>query len=142
MLKWLLDKLNEYSTRNTQEMVRDRDSKIPRWSGATVKALPKPADLEKYRASAEPWNRDISGEQINGVPAAHEAYAGDAKWWQYSAQDRSGTFVSTYQWRAPGEWFAELYAITWFKKVEPPAGVASAVRPYLYGGHITPDQAV
>jgi hypothetical protein len=46
------------------------------------------------------------------------------------------------QWRAPGEWFAELYAITWFKKVEPPAGVASAVRPYLYGGHITPDQAV
>jgi hypothetical protein len=27
-----------------------------------------------------------------------------------------------------------LYAITWFKKVEPPAGVGKDVRPYMFGG--------
>ena len=34
---------------------------------------------------------------------------------------RAPTKVNNYQWRAPGEWFAEVYAISWLSKKKPPA---------------------
>jgi hypothetical protein len=125
--------------------VADRIEKVARWTGATVAALPGATPtlvedaLKRFRSAAEPWNRDISGEQINGVAAAQEGNSGDEFWWSYSGADRGSTFVSNYQWRAPGEWFAELYAVTWLRKVEPPGGVGKDVRPYLFGGSIRPD---
>lgn len=39
----------------------------------------------------------------------HESYDGDWVGYQHAARDTTG--ISNYQWRAPGEWFAEIYAI-------------------------------
>ena len=129
-----------------EERDRDRVAKLPTWASATLAAIPKNVDMKalaKYVASASPWDRDITGDpDIAGVKPSHEAYSGDARWWRYGAKDRQSTSVSGYQWRSPVEWFAELYAVTWFKKVEPPGAVHAAIRPYLFGGHLTPDQAV
>jgi hypothetical protein len=126
-----------------QRAEKEKQNKIKPWVSATVKCLPKTTvDLKDYLAGASPWKRDVSLEKIGEEPASHESYKGSAPWWRYSSADRTNTFVTNYQWRAPGEWFAELYAITWFKKVEPPTGVAKEVRQYMFGGHITPNQAV
>jgi hypothetical protein len=93
------------------------------------------ADLHNYVASSAPWKKDLSSVKIGEEPASHQAYGSDAKWWRYT--NRNATIVSNYQWRSPGEWFAELYAITWFSKKEPPNGVGKEVRRFLYGGHMT-----
>ena len=67
------------------------------------------------------------------------AYVG--RWYSFQVSAKSNR-VSAYQWRAPGEWFAEVYAayydprqergallpaalLSWFKKtVKPPEGPA------------------
>jgi hypothetical protein len=113
-----------------------KDRLVAAWTEAVIRALPPPVDLKPYLAGSKPWKTDLSKAKINGIAASHEAYSGSSTWWRYGAADRTGTYVTDYQWRAPGEWFAELYAITWFAKKEPPNGVAGAVRTYLYGGHL------
>jgi len=45
----------------------------------------------------------------------HEAYAGD--WYSYALSARAATGISDYQWRAPGEWFAEIYALYYLGKL-------------------------
>jgi hypothetical protein len=40
--------------------------------------------------------------------AYHQGYSG--KWVSYSLAGRSSSAISVYQYRAPGEWFAEIYA--------------------------------
>ncbi len=97
----------------------------------------KQVELPTYRFGQRPWNRDISGETIFGQPASQQSGQGEMMWWAYSGADRATTSVSKYQWRAPAEWFAELYAFSWYAKVEPPATVLPAIRQYMYGGHIT-----
>jgi hypothetical protein len=98
--------------------------------------LPPTVDLKPYLAGATPWNKDLSDALIGGKPASHEPSTGSSKWVRYAKAARQAR-VTDYQFRAPSEWFAELYAITWFKQVEPPGSVGQAVRPYLYGGHVT-----
>jgi hypothetical protein len=115
------------------EMLVDFD----KWERAAAKCLPEQLKLSEYLSKAKPWNRDVSKEKIGEKVASHQAYAGDAKWWSYQPGAREKLSVRNYQWRAPGEWFADLYAVSWYKKVEPPTGVANAVRPYLFGGHLT-----
>ena len=39
----------------------------------------------------------------------HEAYPNE--WYSYALAARGATGISDYQWRAPGEWFAEIYAL-------------------------------
>jgi hypothetical protein len=100
----------------------------------TVKASP---DLLKdYLEDKSPWDRDLSKETIADKPASHRAYKSDSEWWRYDGEARAATLVRAYQWRAPGEWFADTYSISWFKKVEPPQMVPDSVRPYLFGGHV------
>lgn len=55
-----------------------------------------------------PWYKfpDTGGTALGGR-IYQEAYSGD--WWSYSQATRARK-VSTYQFRAPGEWFAEAYA--------------------------------
>jgi hypothetical protein len=60
---------------------------------------------------------------------------GSGNWMTYLASERQVTHVTNYQWSAPGEWFAELYAICWYDPDKaPPSGVAAAVRAFLPGG--------
>jgi hypothetical protein len=143
LIFWVQRQVNAFGKAIEEQRTQDREAKLPKWTSATLAAIPKNVDmkaLSKYIASASPWDRDITGDpDIAGVKPSHEAYSGDAQWWRYSAKDRRSTSVSGYQWRSPVEWFAELYAVTWFKKVEPPGAVHAAIRPYLFGGHLTPD---
>ncbi|HLY55134.1 MAG TPA: hypothetical protein VKS60_06235 [Stellaceae bacterium] len=81
------------------------------------------------RTSASPWNK---GESFATRAKAlddrvyHEAYAND--WYSYSYAARGATGVSSYQWRSPVEWFAELFALYHTKKVEPPPSVARYIK--------------
>ncbi|MEP6739030.1 MAG: hypothetical protein ABJA61_01540 [Caldimonas sp.] len=45
----------------------------------------------------------------------HEAYGNE--WYSYALASRASTGVSDYQWRAPGEWFAEIYALYYLGKL-------------------------
>jgi hypothetical protein len=40
--------------------------------------------------------------------------------------------VRDYQFRSPAEWFAELYAYTWYNKKKAPTGVDKAVTKYMF----------
>lgn len=53
-------------------------------------------------------------------------------WWSYSHAAVSKTRVNDYQWRSPGEWFAEVYAISWLKRTPPPSAVDAAVAAYMW----------
>lgn len=46
----------------------------------------------------------------------HNSYGGST-WVSYDYGSRAPTGVSTYQWRAPGEWFAEIYALYYIGKL-------------------------
>lgn len=43
-----------------------------------------------------------------------EAYPG--QWWSFALSERSAS-LAEYQWRAPGEWFAETYSLYYLKKL-------------------------
>ncbi len=98
-------------------------------------ALLKPVlDICVSRLSgAKPWpwgsgnTHDINGRTY------HEAYGG--QWWSYETAVRAQALtVRDYQWRAPGEWFAELYAFSFYNEKPPPGGVDAALCAYMYGG--------
>lgn len=59
---------------------------------------------------------------------------GNGTWMSYLSSDRKATFVTNYQWSAPGEWFAELYAICWYKGVAGPGAVHEKIRAFLPQG--------
>jgi hypothetical protein len=140
VVDWMNNAVKAFKDSLERQKTELKTRTVTRWTDAVIASLPEPVDLKPYLAGDKPWNTDLSKVTIGGQRASHEAYSGDSKWWRYSSADRQGTFVSDYQWRAPGEWFAELYAISWFKKVEPPGAVAQVLRPFLFGGHLTPDQ--
>jgi hypothetical protein len=61
------------------------------------------------RTKASPWNSGAVAQQIAiGKRVYHEAY-NDGRWVSYALAARAQGMTS-YQFRAPGEWFAELYA--------------------------------
>lgn len=55
-------------------------------------------------------------------------------WSSYSMAARTALTVRDYQWRAPGEWFAELYAASWMLQKKPPAAVPAVAAMYMYRG--------
>jgi hypothetical protein len=66
---------------------------------------------------SDPWDKGKShAEAVElGGRVYHEAYDND--WYSYAIADRAATGMTTYQWRAPGEWFAELYAMYYLNKL-------------------------
>jgi hypothetical protein len=81
------------------------------------------------RNDKRPWGspHDIGGRSY------HESYAND--WWSYETATRAKALtVRDYQWRAPGEFFAELYAYSYFNSQPPPNGVEAAIAAFMYGG--------
>jgi hypothetical protein len=90
------------------------------------------------RNTAWPWG-SANAHDINGR-TYHEAYSG--KWWSYETAVRAKALtVRDYQWRAPGEWFAELYAFSFYNEKPPPGGVDAALSAYMYGGSAAGDSA-
>lgn len=84
----------------------------------------------RSRGSYSPWFENTA---VNvGGRAYVESY--DNEWWSYEHASRAPTRVNNYQWRSPAEWFAEVYAITWLKKVKPPAAVDASVAAFMWQG--------
>jgi hypothetical protein len=78
--------------------------------------------------TASPWN--TNGGAKTDKRCYHQAYA--TTWVSYSLSAKAGNkAVRPYQWRAPGEWFAEIYAYSWMMKQVPP-GVAPTVLKFMY----------
>jgi hypothetical protein len=83
---------------------------LPEWSKlggeqAGIKADPVIGALQKNNTGAEPWM--ANGGVVLGGRIFEESY--DNQWSSYAAEARDRK-VSKYQFRAPGEWFAEAYA--------------------------------
>ena len=76
-----------------------------------------------------PWGavKDVGGRSY------HEAY--DNEWVSYDSTARSASnTVRDYQWRAPAEYFAELYAFSYMMSKPPPGGTDAALSAYMFGG--------
>lgn len=96
--------------------------------GPQLAALGARCASRRSNAPAWPWKfpYDIGGR------AYHEAYPDE--WWSFVTAARSGMTVRDYQWRAPGEWFAELYAYTWLNSKPAPGSLDTDLTGYFYGG--------
>jgi len=72
------------------------------------------------------WDSDSNTKKYAvGSRVYQEAYGN--QWWSYEIGAR-GTLVSTYQFRAPGEWFAECYAAYFVGKLPDKHPVAAWLR--------------
>jgi hypothetical protein len=104
-----------------------RPDKMPDADWAVLKPL---LDVCASRRNDKwPWGspHDIGGR------CYHESYADD--WWSYETAVRAKALtVRDYQWRAPGEFFAELYAYSYFNSQLPPNGIEAAIAAFMYGG--------
>ena len=79
-------------------------SLIPAWE--TIASSPAWKLCETIRNPGQkPWN---TVNDIGDGVGCHEGYSG--RWYTYDAGERNSHSVRNYQWRAQGEWFADLYA--------------------------------
>lgn len=86
----------------------------PDWEAARLKAVEW---CRAVREDAALWNHGSrSKERAIDGRVYHEAYEGD--WVSYDLSARAQG-ITGYQFRAPGEWFAELYAAYYCKKLKP-----------------------
>lgn len=93
----------------------------------TDPAIPaKPAETKKAHENAKAWAIAINQQNLwwNGTESKNRAIGGrvyqrsyDAKWTSYLLAARNKG-ITGYQFRAPGEWFAELYAAYYSKKLK------------------------
>jgi hypothetical protein len=95
-------------------------SLLAQWDA--IKVSPGWTNCLKVRnPDQSPWEKPVV---CTDGYAYHEAYPND--WYRYKHSTRSGG-VSDYQWRAPGEWFAELYAYHYMLDKPVPACVSDAI---------------
>lgn len=76
------------------------------------------------------FNSRITDSAIGGRVYL-QAYASSNRWYSYAVSEYGTQKVNDYQWRAPGEWFAEIYAICWIKNKQKPTGVGSKLERWL-----------
>jgi hypothetical protein len=60
-------------------------------------------------------------------------WAPDAPWFSYLPSARAQMQITPYQWSAPREWFAELYALCWHKNEPAPSFVHDKVKAFMPG---------
>lgn len=75
----------------------------------------------------EPWNKGqaLANQVKVGGRVYHESYAG--QWSSYAFTARATTGVSAYQWRAAGEWFAEIYALYYLDELDKTKGIGKMI---------------
>jgi hypothetical protein len=96
-------------------------------------AIAQPADMTDPKAwtSFHPFLKRCANLLSEDFGGRGYSFGSDSKWHSYSRAVRATTKVTDYQWTAPAEWFAELYAMTWYLKRDPP-DVDPKVKMYLY----------
>ncbi|MEO5881509.1 MAG: hypothetical protein ABIQ06_03760 [Caldimonas sp.] len=122
-----------YDRKYIEKMLDDKASTPPKKVPKSPEGKSQ-ADWDKARAEAEAWVKDIRVGNKPWDDAAvskqrttadgmvyHEGYEGYWCGYRYSARAQG---ITGYQFRAPAEWFAELYAAFHMQKLNPkhPAG--------------------
>jgi len=77
-----------------------------------IKNDPVVQTLKRSNADQSPWY-NLAGAG-GGIDLGGRNYQEPYEWMGWVSYDRSRrgpTYVSRYQWRAPGEWFAEVYSV-------------------------------
>jgi hypothetical protein len=108
---------------------------VPAEIAATPHAAAVGAFLTEARGllcDKNPWDRD-KPKQID-TSCIHEAYPGEWVTYLHGQRFGGGMTVSKYQWRAPGEWFAELYAFSYTQQRTPPRTVNKTAAAYMFQG--------
>jgi hypothetical protein len=99
---------------------------------AQWKVLKKYTDIAfAITEKKSPWFSASPSDVVVGTRVYVESYKND--WHSYALSEHAGNTVRSYQWRAPGEWFADLYGICWMTKKPPPSGVGPAVARWFPG---------
>ena len=83
----------------------------------------------KIRESESPWFNAPPETVRIGSRVYVQSYSHE--WNSYGYDKLTSQKVSKYQWRAPAEWFAEIYALCWLEEIEPPAGVGPEMQKWL-----------
>jgi len=117
-----------YDKKYIEKMLDDKASNPPKRAPDPPEGKSK-TDWDKAQADAEAWVRDIRvGKELWDNAAGskqrstaegivyHEAYDGVWVGYRYSARSQG---ITGYQFRAPAEWFAELYAAYHMQKLNP-----------------------
>lgn len=79
----------------------------------------------------KPWYNAKAAEIAVGGRVYHQV---GNLWSSFLLSARKPTYVSNYQWKAPAEWFAEIYGLSWEAQRRPPSGVDAIVASYCFGG--------
>ncbi|MCU0775064.1 MAG: hypothetical protein MUC74_11355 [Ideonella sp.] len=74
--------------------------------------------VKKAKFGTDPWETEATAQalKLEGEEIIHEAY--DGYWYGYDAGARSQGLTG-YQFRSPVEWFSEIYAAYYMKKLKP-----------------------
>ena len=79
-----------------------------------------------------PWIGDPVS--YNGRSYVWGKWADGSPWFSYLPSARDQMHITPYQWSAPREWFAELYALCWHKNEPAPSFVHEKVQAFMPGG--------
>jgi hypothetical protein len=103
------DNAKEQLLQIAQELLKSRKATVPegKFDGISNSEGWKLA-LRIADSKTTPWSKPLL---VDGDTAYHKSYDSDASWVSYSVAKRNSQAVSTYQYRAAGEWFAEIYAV-------------------------------
>jgi hypothetical protein len=93
-----------------------------------------PGGFKKLGDHLAPWIKARKGYGAAQDFGERKYFARGDSWLSYLSSERAALQVTAYQWSAPAEWFAELYAISWYKGEPGPASVHQSVRAYLPQG--------
>jgi len=86
-----------------------------------------------------PWIGDPVS--FNGRSYVWGMWAPGSPWFSYLPSAREKMHITPYQWSAPREWFAELYALCWHKNEPAPSFVHDKVKAFMPGGIAAADAA-
>jgi hypothetical protein len=81
--------------------------------------------IANWHPDKNPWY-DAQNRPDSGGRMFHKAYSW-GRWVSYVKDAKLKYGVSAYQWRAPGEWFAEAYAV-YYSDHDSPAGTPMGTR--------------
>lgn len=95
-------------------------------AGAAPDAGPISAvfDIDRWHEDEDPWDYNMWSVGPNGR-AFHAAYGGE--YWSFDHNRRTSNRVTDYQWRAPGEWFAEVYSVYYAEQESSPDAAVGGI---------------
>ncbi|HEY4240431.1 MAG TPA: hypothetical protein VGM88_11470 [Kofleriaceae bacterium] len=113
------------SAKNFVDALKDVDSKVAAPADPNKGPIAAVYDLTRWHDSKNPWYSNPDRQDVGGRLWQRPYGSGDYVSFVKSARATHG--VSGYQFRAPGEWFAEAYAV-YYSDQDGPAGTPVGTR--------------